>query len=1263
MAVNDLMSELQKESFQMEPVVEMRVVKAVMQLMDDKNGEVQNLAVKCLGPLVKQIKEENLIYIIDRLNEYIAQQKRDELREIASVGLKTVVIEVDIGKSYILCAHIIPNLLESIQKTDIPYDTQMDTLDILSEILVRFGGQLSTKQQIEIQKVLLPLLSYNRAAVRKRATTAIGYLAIHVDDNVFKQIYSFLLDGLRSNSASKDVTRTLVQCAGVISRYNAARIGEHMSEIIPIIIAFIPEADEDDELREYCLQTLEQFILKCPTEVAPHIPTIQSLALEYIKYDPNFVEDEDGDEDMGVEVEDDDDEFEDDEIIDYEDDDDDMSWKVRRSAAKVLAAIIATRPDRLQDLYENIAPVLINRFKEREESVRVDILQTFITLLRQTVVYSGENTDYAKQSSFGVFSDELNNLPPCPVSSGAMDVTDGPRQLLQSQVAKLCRALAKQSDAKSLQTRQVSFHLLRELINVLHGGLTDQIELFYPAIESSLSTANADQQQSSTNLKIEVLAFLRSFFHVHATYDINKAIQHLSPSVINALSDKFYKIVSEAFLVCMEIIKAIRPIQREKGGEYRISSIDKENIEYINGIYDATINILNTSDADQEVKERSIMCLGTILSQLGDSLGAKQKEAWNGLLDRIRNEVTRVISIKTLAQICQSPVAVGEDMKQCVLTAVDEITLLLRKNNRPLRIASLECLSILIQKFGDDIPANSISALLTELKPLVSDADLHLFPLTMKAVESILTTVPTSVSEVNKSIVPHIIQLIGSPLLQGAALDSLLHMLASLAKANPTDYHDLVKALVDPLLTFKAASGISAGGVAAVSNKQASSTVAQCVAVLAAITNNDNCMHTVKEFKSYLQSPTANDSVKYLSLLIIGEIGRRTDLSSFADIDDEITALFSSQSEEVKFAAAFALGNICVGNISNYLPSIVEQIKHDRKRRYLLLHALKEVITRYKRENKDQSLSAVADEIWSLLLESSENNQEEGTRTVVAECLGKLALTEPSKFLPQLEERLSSESAQTRAIVATAIKYAVVDPSNDYDEYLRPIMVRFLTLMQDSDLNVRRLTLLTINSAIHRKPYLARGVLDQLIPLLYAETTVKQELIHTVEMGPFKHQVDDGLEIRKAAFECMYTLLTTCFDKIDIFGFLEHVKGGLNDQHDIKMLAYLMLTRLSKQAPAAVSQSLDEFVTPLKSTLEFKMRSNAVKQEVEKNQELIRGALRCIMILNQLSDENVSPRFEQLVEDIKEGPLKEDFKAIFAEVESRESRAEYMEIS
>lgn len=93
-------------------------------------------------------------------------------------------------------------------------------------------------------------------------------------------------------------------------------------------------------------------------------------------------------------------------------------------------------------------------------------------------------------------------------------------------------------------------------------------------------------------------------------------------------------------------------------------------------------------------------------------------------------------------------------------------------------------------------------------------------------------------------------------------------------------------------------------------------------------------------------------------------------------------------------------GNISVGNIPLYLPIIIGQIKEQPKRRYLLLHALKEVITK---SDKATKLGDASNEIWTLLIESGDAEQEEGTRSVVAECLGRLALTNPEKFLPELK--------------------------------------------------------------------------------------------------------------------------------------------------------------------------------------------------------------------------------------------------------------------
>ena len=54
-------------------------------------------------------------------------------------------------------------------------------------------------------------------------------------------------------------------------------------------------------------------------------------------------------------------------------------------------------------------------------------------------------------------------------------------------------------------------------------------------------------------------------------------------------------------------------------------------------------------------------------------------------------------------------------------------------------------------------------------------------------------------------------------------------------------------------------------------------------------------------------------------------------------------------------------------------------------------------------------------------------------------------------------------------------------------------------------------------------------------------------------MGPFKHSVDDGLDLRKAAFECMYTLLDTLYSKLDMLNFVKYVQNGLKDNYGIKV--------------------------------------------------------------------------------------------------------------
>lgn len=52
---------------------------------------------------------------------------------------------------------------------------------------------------------------------------------------------------------------------------------------------------------------------------------------------------------------------------------------------------------------------------------------------------------------------------------------------------------------------------------------------------------------------------------------------------------------------------------------------------------------------------------------------------------------------------------------------------------------------------------------------------------------------------------------------------------------------------------------------------------------------------------------------------------------------------------------------------------------------------------------------------------------EEGTRNVVAECLGKLTLLDPVRLVPNLQAYLDAPSPSARSTVVTAIKFTITD--------------------------------------------------------------------------------------------------------------------------------------------------------------------------------------------------------------------------------------------
>ncbi|XP_040015031.1 cullin-associated NEDD8-dissociated protein 2 [Xiphias gladius] len=1205
MATNDLMLELQKDSIKLDEDSERKVVTMLLKLLEDKNGEVQNLAVKCLAPLVSKVKEPQVETMVDTLCSNMVSDK-EQLRDISSMGLKTVIAELPLSSSGLtltvsVCKKITSQLIGAMGKQE-DVSVQLEALDILSDMLGRLSGALVGFHS-SLLSSLLPQLTSPRMAVRKRSILALGHLVPCCSPALFSQLTQHLLTELAKGPPTS-VTRTYIQCLATISRQGGHRVGEHLEKLIPMVVKFT--SVEDDELREYCFQAFDAFIRRCPKEMSPHVATVTTLCLKFMTFDPNYNydDDEQEEEEDGMDVEDGLDEESDDEYSD----DDDMSWKVRRSSIKCLEALIATRRDLLLSFYSSICPALLARFKEREENVRADVFAAFATLLRQT---------RAGSSRHG-----LGAAGPDPGSSREEEPAVA---MLRKQVPLIVKALHRQLKEKSIKSRQGCFCLLTELTHAAPGALEQHIPALIPGIVFSLT----DKSTSST-MRIDALSFFHVLLLSHPPQAFQPHMQVLLPPVVACVEDTFYKITSEALLVTQQLVRVMRP----QGQTATAGGFDPK--PFVRQVFSVTLKRLKATDIDQEVKERAISCMGHMVCHLGDHLAAELQGVLAIFLERLKNEITRLTAVRTITLIAASPIKI--DLSSILPETLSVLGSFLRKNQRALKLGTLACLTALVTHHAAGIRPAALEPVLSELPALVDEGDMHVSQVSVTLLTCMAKACPSSLAKISSSVLPGVFRLVHSPLLQGGALAAILDFVQALvlSRTSSLGYSQLLKSLTEPFHSSQAPADL---------HRQSYHSVARCVATLSSACPKET-PGTVAGLIQQVKNPGSPESARVLALLCLGEVGRNGSLGGSKEVQGVILEAFTSNSEEVKTAASCALGSMAVGSLNDYLPFLLREISSQPRRQYLLLHSLKEVISACPAS----SLSPHVESIWALLFQNCES-QEEGTRNLVAECLGKLTLVKPAQLLPRLKQQLRAGSPLARSTVVTAIKFTIVDQPAPVDSLLKDCIGDFLKTLQDEDINVRRVALVMFNSAAHNKPSLIRGLLGTVLPRLYKETKIRKDLIREVEMGPFKHTVDDGLDVRKAAFECMYTLLDSCLEGLDILQFLDHVEEGLKDHYDIRMLTFLMLARLVSLCPAAVLQRLDRLVEPLKATCTTKVKAGSVKQEFEKQEELRRSAMRAVAALLAVPEAERSPGMADFANQIRTNA---DMASIYQSVQGGE---------
>eukprot|EP00963_Diacronema_lutheri_P002834 scaffold221_cov351-Pavlova_lutheri.AAC.4 len=1174
-----------------------RICQSVVRGMEDPIGDVANMAQQCLVPLVARVQEEQLRRLVHALVARVCTERDQKDRERsghdagqqAAVGAKTVLANVESGPRAQVAVQAASELLQqALERVQDDPDVRLDVLDVIQEASVQCGP--ACKGAIPSwMPGLRRCTNDRRSTVRKRAMQCIAALSPHMDETTYNQTCRDVVEGLQGRPASqlgRQGRAIHLHMAGALVRHDGERMGTHVGDVLPSLLQCVREAEEtaeeDEEMAveqmELGIQAMEAMVRKCNPYVRPYLDEVLSVGLEHVKYDPNYQDDGQLDQDhmereerAGSEDALSEEPEEDEEEDEYSDDED-TSWKVRRASAKLLSALVQSMPDKLCYLYESLTSTVLQRMREREENVRVDVYQVFVDLLRQTGV------------------SELHSAK----------IPQKPGHYLQQALPALLQNVTKELRGKSPKGKLAALQLLRHLATCLPGGLEEHVHTILPALLKMIA-----EESSASNAKIEALVVVRLLLDTHAPQNFRRHVHDLSKVLFEATKEKYYRVTAEALRCCKALVKLLKP-----GPE----GAESDHLDLVPQLYSCVLFRLSEQDQDLQVKEEAIRCMATVVSWLDKSIGKQVHAGLQVMLDRTRNEVTRLTAIKAFGAIALSPAR--DCINPLVQPLIEELTGLLRKADRRLRQAALHALDAIVRTASPGLDIMLCDTIIVEVAGVLNDSDLHMCAMAFSVLSSIIAQQPYCAAAVSDSALKPTFELLKSPLLQGSVLEPMQRLFALLVRSEQpeTSFDSLYSMLVE------------AGKTAA--SRQQIHSVAKIIASLCTAAGDGACRGTVDALAEGLR--TLDESV-VLSLYCLGEIGKRRDLGLFSTSETMILKCFESPLEEVKSAASFALGCMVAGNAHKHLPELIAQIESSPKQEYLLLHALKEVIvTLSDTSSKGSIVAEDYSRILQILLKHAQN-EEEGIRNVVAECLGKLVLMGPEDIVVELQKAAGSEDSNLRATVATSIRFAVLDKPHPVDQWLRPRILAFLELLEDDAWFVRKAAVQTLSSIVHGRTDMLGDSLPRIMPVVYKQTAVLPELVRTVDLGPFKHVVDDGLELRKATFECLSTVMENCFEVVDVGSFVTCLKEGIADHYDVKVPCHLLLAKLAETHGQSVLHVVDDLVANLEKTLRTRLKSDAVKQEVDRHEDLLRSALKAIHAISKIPNIEHQEKFAQMV--------------------------------
>ena len=814
MALSDLLVELSKPDFVMDQSTEQKITNAVLNSIKDSNSEVQNQAVKCIGPLT--MKCRNGLGISKQVLELMDVQGSN-IWDVALISLKNVMEATSQDSPSIveILTLVVSKLIREMKKEHI----DLELIDLFNLCIQRFSAAFAQLDVHEkVFEVLMMLMVSSRPVIRKRTILCIASFSRCCRVELFLKIVVTLMKLL--DTVEEDKIESILNALSAMCNTDSAKMSEFVNDLLIKVLGLVKH--ENDQIKEACLNTFE-CLVRLNLLIETQISQVTIIALELLTYDPHYNDEE--------EMMDDDDIMSQSSFNDSTDEEDE-TWKVRRASAKMLAEIAAA--DLLESKYDLLSKPLMDRFNERVEIVRIDVINAFRMLINSKATYIGGQESKRRKLDIGAVDSKWHQA----------------RESLAKDVDAIIILLVRQFNGCSLSTIEIGFQLLSEITQVLNGGLSTSINQLKSPIESILTHSRRDLNISAT-LKIKLLGFIKSVLNYHQAHTIWTFLEEISSSIIHSTLDKFYKVRFESLRLIQEIVASIHTSLQDSPMGH------PDYLPLVEKLLKGSLAVLNNNEIEPEVLEQAIINCSMIIAKFTgiDSTSLLKSQLLPNIINNLTMDSLRDSCLLSINDLVKSVDSI--DWKP-LITSIEP---LLKGTSKHTSSLAVSCLVTLVSMLNDQIEIGVYEDLLNSVPYLLDNSELYL------ALDLLTSMVPNGYPSMKfknsliRDVLPKVVGMVAtqSHLFGGAALDSLIKLWGFLCQFDT--HYSIYSEFVPKFIAAARSNQI---------RKESFSIVAKCIARGYSLLQFSSL---ISDLLNIIKASNTSENMLIFCLYCVGEIG------------------------------------------------------------------------------------------------------------------------------------------------------------------------------------------------------------------------------------------------------------------------------------------------------------------------------------------------------------------------------------------------------